>query len=211
MKIALLNASPKGESASGVLLKGLKECLGKKSADAEVVDIKLNKPKVSEETIELLKKMNVLVIAFPLYVDGLPSHLLSCLVQLQSVNFPQKSVAVYGIANCGFYEGIQNECALHILENWCSRMRFQWKMGLGIGGGGSLSMMENVPFGHGPRKPVDEKLGLMAECIQTGSAMENQYVSIGMPRFVYKLVAELGWKRSIRAKGGKIRNLGRKI
>lgn len=212
MKIVFLNASPKlRNSASGVLLTDLKECVLKEIKDAEVTDINLHKPEVSEETIELIKNMDILVFSFPLYVDGLPSHFLSCLCQLQRLDFGQKSIGVYGIANCGFYEGKQNECALHILENWCSRMQFQWKMGLGVGGGGSLSMMGSVPFGHGPKKPIDVKLEQMVQSIKNGFTEENQYVSVGMPRFAYKLAAELGWKQTIRANGGKIRDLGRRL
>ena len=82
MKIALINGSPKNmESASGCLLQELKKFLGD---DKEIAEYSFRKPQLNEEEMEQVAESNALVFAFPLYVDGIPSHLLSCIMQLES-------------------------------------------------------------------------------------------------------------------------------
>ena len=80
MKIVLLNGSPKvNESASSVLLKSLKSGL---LGQAEIVEEGLHKASVPEEVFANLRDADAVVFAYPLYVDGIPAHLLSCLVQI---------------------------------------------------------------------------------------------------------------------------------
>ncbi|HAW69762.1 MAG TPA: hypothetical protein DHD79_09105, partial [Firmicutes bacterium] len=83
-----------------------------------------------------LAACDTLVFAFPLYVDGIPSHLLSCLSQMEGYLKPlaSKEMRVYAIVNCGFYEGRQNQHALDMMQNWCAKTRLIWGHGLGIGG-----------------------------------------------------------------------------
>ena len=103
MRIALINGSPKvHNSASGTLLSDRKGYLGER---AELVEIGLHSAVISKEVITELEKSDVWVFAYPLYVDGIPGHMLSCLMQLEEAQL-QKQVSIYGIVNCGFYEGI---------------------------------------------------------------------------------------------------------
>lgn len=50
----------------------------------------LRKTAVSDEVLTELNHADVWVFACPLYVDGIPSHLLSCLMQLQKAGEPPK-------------------------------------------------------------------------------------------------------------------------
>ena len=116
MKIAMINGSPKSkDSTSGQILKELKTCL---INDATYTDYQFNKPQPSEEALLTLNDFDVLVFAFPLYVDGIPSHLLSCLKKIQQSGLSNKNITVYCIVNSGFYDGIQNSNAVEILHNW---------------------------------------------------------------------------------------------
>lgn len=79
MRIALINGSPKvNNSASSTLLEDVKEYLGE---NAEIINFGFHLPTISKEIIEELAKTDVWVFSYPLYVDGIPGHLLSCLVQ----------------------------------------------------------------------------------------------------------------------------------
>ena len=40
---------------------------------------------------------------------------------------------------------------------------------------------------------------------------ENNYISVGMPRFLYKMAAQMGWRQAIKANGGKVRDLGKRL
>lgn len=207
MRIALINGSPKvNNSASGILLDELKCCF---SEEADVAEIGMHISSASEESLEKLKSADVWVFAYPLYVDGIPGHLLSCLLQLENAHIQNRKIHVYGIVNCGFYEGIQAESALKILQNWCAKTGFIWCGGIGIGGGGGLSMMPKIESGHGPRAPIEKALGAMADKILCTEAQENNYKSVAFPRFMYKMAAQMGWRQMIRKNGGKAKDLGK--
>ena len=104
MRIALINGSPKvNNSTSSTLLEDIKGYVGE---NAEVIRLGFHSPTISQEVIEELEKTDIWVFSYPLYVDGIPGHLLSCLVQLEEVRIHNPQTHVYGIVNCGFYEGI---------------------------------------------------------------------------------------------------------
>ncbi len=205
MIIALIDGSPKvKESASAILLNDLKSSIGEK---AEIIEIKLRKDIVSEDLISILKKADAWAFAFPLYVDGVPAHLLSCLVQLEKGFGKKVNKKVLAISNCGLYEGIQTEPALQIFENWCAKCGFTWCGGIGVGAGGSVSSFADMEYNKGIKKPIGEAFDKLISAVITGEKIDNIYVSVAMPRFVYQAAAQLGWRQKIKANGGKIKDL----
>ncbi len=213
MKIALIDGSPKiNNSASSILLEELKYFFAQ--GKVELIEMGLHTLVVSEEIVKQLKRADIWIFALPLYVDGIPSHLLSCFIQIENrINDICKKYIknVYSIVNCGFYEGEHTEPALQILENWCCKAQLNWCGGVGVGGGGSLSMLPKMPNGQGPKAPIDKMLKHFVEKIIKQEIQKNQYVSVGMPRFMYQLCAQIGWRQLIRKNGGKIKDLGRKF
>ncbi len=207
MRIALINGSPKAKNSTGsILLEELEEYLGE---NAEVIHFGVHSPTIREEVIEELSKIDVWVFASPLYLDGIPGHLLSCLMQLEKACI-QKRIHIYGIVNCGFYEGIQAELALRILQNWCYKVNFVWRGGIGVGGGEGLAMMPKQNRGHGPKVPIDRALEKLSNTIIKGEEQANDYVSVAFPRFFYKIAGQMRWRRMIKENGGKARDLGKK-
>ncbi len=216
MKTALINGSPKVKfSASGTLLEDLKPYLGEKT---DVMEFGFHTGAVTEEEAESLNQADAIVFSFPLYVDGVPGHLLSCLGDLEEASLKNinREIRIYGIVNCGFYEGIQAEPALQILENWCAKTGYVWGGGVGVGGGGALAQMPKTKSGHGPREPIEKALKSLADgiCMQEAQenqqAQGNQYVSVAFPRFLYKLAAQTGWRQMVKANGGRARDLGKR-
>lgn len=207
MKIALINGSPKANnSTSGTLLEELKRYLGDKT---EVVNFSFHTATISKDVIEELAKTDAWVFAYPLYVDGIPGHLLSCLIQLEEVHLQKPKVHVYGIVNCGFYEGVQAEFALKLLQNWTVKTSFVWGGGVGIGGGGGLSAMPTLKPGQGPKAPIDKALKIFAGTICKKEVRGNNYISVAVPRFLYKMGAQRGWRQLIKENGGKVKDLGK--
>ena len=209
MRIALINGSPKvKDSSSGLLLEDLKIFL---SGKCEVAEIAMHSPDVSEEAIEELRNTDAWVFAYPLYVDCMPAHLLSCLVQLEDKHVHDRRTHIYGIVNCGFYEGIQTDPALRVLQNWCVKAGICWAGGIGVGGGGGLAMMSGPKPDKGPKAPVNKELEELADQILRCRTQENRYVSVAFPRFLYRMAAQMGWRQQIRANGGKAGDLGKAI
>lgn len=209
MRIALINGSPKIQgSASKKLSERLKCICERRLEQIEIAEFGFHDTVIAKEVLEDLSRADIWVFLFPLYVDGIPSHLLSCLIQLEETDFSKKHIHAYGIVNCGFYEGVQAEFALKILQNWSVKAGCIWGSGVGVGGGGALSQMPQIELGHGPMAPIDKAFAALLEEISKKEVRENRYVSIAFPRFLYKLSGQLGWRKMIKANGKKVRELG---
>lgn len=133
MKALILNGSPKKKSSTS---KFLGRIMGLLLAGFEVEYASLRTKSEYRKILEQLKDTDVLVIAAPLYVDGVPSHVLEFLQQAEvfctqnDCNF-----SVYAISNNGFIEGVHNKSHLQMYECWCRRAGVKWCGGLGVGGG----------------------------------------------------------------------------
>ena len=207
MKIALINGSPKAKnSASECILNTLKAQFLNGN---EITEYNFRTPKLSNDDLELIAECNILVFAFPLYVDGIPSQLLNCLYQMEMFfkTKPIKNMTVYSLVNSGFYEGHQNAIALEIMKNWCEKANLKWGQGIGIGGGGMLSMMAGVSDGKGPQKNLFQALKAIVSTISTGASADNIFISPNFPRFAYKIGAEIGWRQQGKANGLKRNDL----
>lgn len=209
MTVALINASPKIKgSSSGILLNDLKVCLGGK---VDVEEICLRTGKITTEMIEKLKKADTWVVAFPLYVDSLPSHLLACLKQLEKMTWKKPNLNIYGIANCGFYEGNQAEPALNVLKNWCAKAGCAYKGSLGIGGGGAIAVSGNQSGKVGVRANIFKAMKKFADRIVKKEGEVNKYATVAFPRFVYKFAAQRSWRKMIKKNGGNKKDLARRL
>ena len=146
-KTVLINCSPKKKLSvsgfimrcAGLMLRGRKEYLH------------LRTPSDRPGILQALKDADKVVFAVPLYVDGVPSHVLPFLKEMEAFCRENNlSLKVYVIANNGFIEGRQNEPLMQVMENFCGRAGLEWRGGIGIGGGVMLNVeriMITVVFG----------------------------------------------------------------
>lgn len=207
MKAALINGSPKQESsASAVIVDELKSILHE---DMRLTEYSFREPVVTMERMREMSECDVWIFAFPLYVGSIPSHLLSCLMQLEDylTELEDKEITVYTVVNCGFYEARQNAPALEIMKNWCRKCGLIWGIGVGVGGGGMLPMLKEIPAGRGPRKRLSRALAELADDIKSRTAAPDILVKPGIPRFLYKAAAEMGWRQQIKKDGKEVKDL----
>lgn len=133
MKILILNGSPKKKGSTSGLLGRMAGLL------LTGWDVRYASLRVKSEYPEImgqLKDIDALLLAVPLYVDGIPSHVLEFLQQAEE--FCGKNgchFLVYAISNNGFIEGAHNKVHLRMYECWCGRTGLTWGGGVGIGGG----------------------------------------------------------------------------
>ena len=210
MRIALINASPKfKESAGEVLLNDLKTFLPE---NCETIELCLRKPQTDEKVISELIKADIWVFAYPLYFDGLPGHMLSCLMQIAETDAVKENKNVYGIANCGFYEGVQNKNSLKVLENWCNRCNLSWCGGVGVGAGGCINTIAAMKPTQALKKPIGKALSRLAENIANKTSFEkNIYTSVGLPRGLYKFLAEISWRSTLKKNGQNPKDIAKQI
>ena len=146
-KTVLINCSPKKKlSVSGFIMK----CAGLAIRGRKEY-LHLRTPSDYQGILQALADAGKVVFAVPLYVDGVPSHVLPFMKEMESFcKENHLSLKVYVIANNGFIEGRQNEPLMRVMENFCSRAGLEWCGGVGIGGGVMLNVeriMIPVMFG----------------------------------------------------------------
>ena len=142
MNLLILNASPKTKGGASRFFSGLFRLflpgIRKKA-------VSLNSRKDFQKVLELFPDMDVVCLFVPLYVDGLPSHVVEFLIQAEEYcqHHPCR-FRLYALSNNGFVEGKQNRPALHMLQAWCARAGILWGGGIGIGGGSMLQVLGTV-------------------------------------------------------------------
>ena len=136
MKTVFINCSPKKRfcaSAYFLFLQGL-------SVKGKKVTEKLRNPSDHQRILEQIKDAQTVVFGVPLYVDGVPSHVLR-FMEVMETYCRENGIRlnVYVVANNGFIEGKQNEPLMQIFSNFCSRAGLFFGGGVGIGGGVMLN------------------------------------------------------------------------
>jgi hypothetical protein len=226
MNILLVNGSPRPSgSASESILEAI---IGKLGPDHLYTKVT---PRLEPRASAACLGQDAIVIAFPLYVDSLPSRLLEWLLSFESLTppsvtapetaRPRAATAVFAICNCGFYEGVQTRAALRIVHNFARKNGFSWGGCLGIGTGGMITGLATVPEEAGIKREVSHGIAWIADGIRAWGARSDgqapatepnfdesvRYVRHAFPRFAYILVAHSGWRSMARANGVKSRNL----
>ena len=133
MGIMILNGSPKEKgSASNFFAKILKILLGDKDVEIQSIRIK----KSYDGIFSKWSDIDTLVIMAPMYVDGMPSHVVEFMEKAEEyLEEHPCSFRLYVVSNHGFIEGKQSEPHLNMYECWCKHTGITWGGGLGIGTG----------------------------------------------------------------------------
>ena len=118
MKTVFINCSPKKRFCASSYFLFLQRLF----TGGEKVTEHLRTPADGQRILEQLGDAQAVVFVVPLYVDGLPSHVLRFLEQMETF-CREKGLRlnVFCIANNGFIEGKQNEPLMQLLENFCVR------------------------------------------------------------------------------------------
>ncbi len=137
MKTVFINCSPKKHFCASSYFLFLQRLF----VGGEKVTLKMRTPADYDPILEELRDAQAVVFALPLYVDGVPSHVLRFLEKMEAY-CREKGLRlnVYCIANNGFIEGKQNEPLMQVFEHFCGRAGLEWKGGVGIGGGVMLNV-----------------------------------------------------------------------
>ncbi len=138
MKTLLINGSPKKKrSVSGFFLDMESLFIG-----GERKKETLRNKSDHERILTKLDDTDNVVFCLPLYVDGVPSHVLYFMKDMEAYCREKNiHVNIYVISNGGFIEGRQNAWLMQVFENFCKRSDNTWCGGIGIGGGVMLNVM----------------------------------------------------------------------
>jgi hypothetical protein len=139
MNILVLNGSPKKRGGASKYFSGI---LKRMLFNNSFTEFSLRGAGKYNEIFEQMKTADALILSLPLYIDGVPSHVLRFLKEAERFcNDNACRFKLYVISNNGFIEGRQNQTHLEQLRNWCGRAGVTWGGGLGIGGGVMLHIL----------------------------------------------------------------------
>jgi hypothetical protein len=201
--VTLLVASPHGfSSTSNSLGSYLLDKLQRGGYEIRKVNVQaaMCSQKGEANMLSQVAGCDLLVLAFPLYIDCLPAPLIAALEEIAdhrrkpSAPKPQRLVA---IVNNGFPESAQNATAIAICRQFANETGFQWAGGLSLGGGGIISgapLEKAGYFGRNIRKSLD----LAAADLLGGKEISEQAVKLMaksiVPKSLYTFFGNRGWK-----------------
>lgn len=208
MRIALINGSPKGgTSNSGLLLDRLKPLI---TEGNELSAYRVNAKRLKPEQYQELCEVDTIVLAFPLYFDAIPSHLLRMMIEMEhyrQMHQGQKDLMVYALINNGFYEGQQCAIAADIVKNWCMRCGFRYGLTVGHGAGEMLGSLKELPLGKGPLKNLGKAMTHFSSAILTRSTGELLFIQPNFPRIMWRLSGTFYFYNKAKQNGLRLKEL----
>lgn len=209
-KALLLVGSPKGSrSTSHSLGTYLLERLADEGLEGDTLHISAST--VSEnrrhELAETVDAADITILAFPLYVDSLPSRVVAAMEHIAGLRkgraTPRENTLL-AISNCGFPEARHNETALAICRRFAREASFKWAGGLSLGGGGFVDGRPLEKLG-GMARSIRKSLDLAAAALAQGKPVPEEALSLMakplMPAWLYIMGGNMGWGSQARKNG----------
>lgn len=206
MKALLLIGSPKARgSASYVLGARLAEGIRTRGgAVAEgFVERELRSEEGTARLLDAFDASDLVVFAFPVYVDSLPApmtRLLELAAGRRERTRASGSPRLAAIVQCGFPEAAHCATAVAICRLFAERTGMRWGGALAMGMGGLIGGgLEKVPGGG---KNLVDALEMAAAALSDGGVIPDAAAALFarplMPRWLYLLGGNLGWRRDLR-------------
>lgn len=207
--VLILVGSPKARSTSASLgdhLVGLLRQRGLSAGALHITTI-LQTPDGTRGLLSAADDADIIVLAFPLYVDSLPSPLVRALELLaehrRGMERPPRQ-RLMAVSNCGFPEARHNDTALAQCRIFCRDASIEWIGGLGLGGGGMIGGLPLAKRGRAVRN-IFTSLELSANALATDMPLPQEAASLMarplVPVWLYLLVGHSGWRRQARKFG----------
>ena len=222
-RVLLIVGSPKTKSpsTSGVLGNHLLRRLEGCGWQAEALTLRdrslgeAHRPSL----LEAVDRADLLVLAFPLYIDALPylvTRALEIIADHRRTSAQTRPQRLVAIVNNGFPEPHQNALALAICGQFAAECGIEWAGGLAMGAGEALSsgrpLSATPALGAPPVRHVMRALDLTADALAAGhpvpaaavtmiGASPLPFVPLAGWRWIFKLGGEASWRRQAAALG----------
>jgi hypothetical protein len=189
MNVLILNgSSKKGDGASNRICQALARIFeGHSGCQAALAD---SSGLEVDGFLKALGGCQALVVVAPLYINGLPSHLLGLLEGV--CGKVRGGLWLYAVINCGFWEPEGNVIALKMLKSFCLQSGLEWGQGLAWGGGGLLPLGPRI--GRFPFGGLFKELVRLTENIAGPAPGPDRFAVPQVPRFLYKAGANIMWR-----------------
>ena len=206
MNALILIGSPKGRNSSSFLLGSrLGEGLRRNGVTVreEFVHPGMRTGEGTARLLDAIDGADLLVLAFPLYIDSLPApltRLIELVAARRAASSTGGSPRLAAVVQCGFPEAHQCDTAVGICRLFAARTGMRWAGALAMGMGGQLGRgFRKLPGGG--RKLV-EAIERSAESLARGGNVPGEATAAFarplVPRWLYNLFGNLGWRVQMR-------------
>jgi multimeric flavodoxin WrbA len=205
----LLVGSPRTRKSTSASLGGyLFERLNARGVECQAIQVytSLNSAERMDEMYTSLHGADLVVQAFPLYVDSLPAPVIAALEKISARDeWDSTSKRFAAIANCGFPGAAHNNTALAICSEFARQNGWQWLGGLSLGAGEGL--VHGTPLNEldGRAIPMKQALDLAAEALALGNpipkASQELLAKPIIPNWMYTLQGRYGWRQAAKPYG----------
>ncbi|NNJ13310.1 NAD(P)H dehydrogenase [Chloroflexales bacterium ZM16-3] len=207
-RAVLLVGSPRTAKSTSFALGGyLLEQLAGRGVETQTIQLytTLSSPVKRQALFAALDSADLIVLAFPLYVDSLPAPVTAALEMIAAERAGKRSTQRFvAITNCGFPEAHHCDSALAVCKRFADQAGLTWAGGLALGGGG---MINGTPLAQmGGRARYGRKaLDMAAVALASGQAIPREAVDLmakpNIPAWLYLLVAGLSWRQQAKPYG----------
>jgi len=207
LKVLLLHGSAKGaKSSSASLGDYILSRLPDEGVEKETQHIAkaLRSEERWDKLVAAVDGADTVILSFPLYWDGLPSHVVRALEGLREhrrASPPSKAQRFVAIVNNGFPEPWHNEVSLRICRRFADEVGFEWSGGLNVGGGAAIDGKPLEEAG-GMTVKLRKALDLAAEPIGRGEPVpkeiEEQVAHQMYPAWINTTLGGVGWRHQAR-------------
>lgn len=207
----VLTGSPRRRSTSSAIGDELLDRLARKGWRTETLGVLDHLVKAGSWTrlADAAAEADLVVLTAPLYVDSLPASVTRALERLARQREKDPALRKQGfmaILNCGFPEAFHNYTGLAIARQFAVESGYDWLGGLALGMGGAIDGKALAECGRMARN-VLKALDLTASSLDRGEPVPAEAVDLMgkpfMPRWLYILMGNWGWKRRARKYGVK--------
>ena len=201
-RAVLLVGSPRTRKSSSASLGGyLFDQLKGRGVETQTIQIytSLYSRERMQTMYEAIDNADLLVLAFPLYVDSLPAPVIDALERIaahRKIN--TTPIRFAAIANCGFPGADHNNTALAICSEFARQNGFSWMGSLALGAGEGI--VHGIPLNEmdGRAIPLKQALDQSAEALANGQSIPQSardlFAKPVIPNWMYTFMSGFGWR-----------------
>jgi hypothetical protein len=207
IRATLLVGSPRGQnSTSNSLGTFLLNKLKQKGVTIEKVFISqsLGSDEKIDSLLRTVDDSDLIIIAFPLYGDGLPSIAIKTLELLSEHRVGDGKKSFVAIVNCGYAEAMHNNTALSVCRIFARQAGFKWAGGLAMGSGEIVPRVSLTKISYPSLLIHNQKraLGIAANALSMGEPIPEKatvmMAKLGYPTGIFVWFANRMWKSKVK-------------
>jgi multimeric flavodoxin WrbA len=166
----------------------------------------LRSPEKMKAMLDTVDASDLVLLAFPLYVDTLPGPVIEALERIETHRNGRTTHQLFAaIANCGFPEARHTATALANCVTFARQAGFLWAGSLALGGGEGMVHGNPLSELDGRAMPLKQALNLAADALASGAAIpeaaQDLLAKPFIPVWLYQVLGLVGWRQQAKTHG----------